>query len=116
MSGTIVSHALGFPNCYNNGCSSSCWNAFNYVKLKSDCGDPNESGRDFFIYYLHIDSMAPGLGNGAHVDQGQLLAHSGNSGCSSGPHIHIETASVPVGQSAGLSTCNSQNPAAHHCQ
>lgn len=115
MSGTIVSHALGFPNCYDNGCSSSCWNAFNYVKLKSDCGDPNEGGHDFFIYYLHIDDMAAGLGNGSHVDQGQLLAHSGNSGCSSGPHIHIETASVPAGQSTGLSTCNSQNPAGNYC-
>jgi hypothetical protein len=116
ISGTVVNHKLGFPNCYNNGCTPDCWNAFNYVKLKADCGDPNQPGNDFFIYYLHIDGMAPGIGNGAHVDQGQLLAHSGNSGCSSGPHIHIETASVPAGQSTSLNTCNSQDPAAHYCQ
>lgn len=116
MSGTVVSHALGYPNCYNNGCSPDCWNAFNYVKIKSDCGDPNEPGHDFFIYYLHIESIAPGLGNGSHVDQGQLLAHSGNSGCSSGPHIHIETASVPAGNGTSLNTCNSENPSGHYCQ
>ena len=116
MSGTVVSHALGYPNCYNNGCSPDCWNAFNYVKVKSDCGDPNEAGNDFFIYYLHIDGMAAGIGNGTHVNQGQLLAYSGNSGCSSGPHIHIETASVPAGSGTSLNTCNSENPAAQYCQ
>lgn len=116
MSGTVVAHALGYPNCYDNGCTPDCWNAFNYVKLKSDCGDPNQPGNDFFIYYLHIQDIAPGLGNGSHVDQGQLLAYSGNSGCSSGPHIHIETASVPAGNGTSLNTCNSQNPAGHYCQ
>lgn len=115
MSGTVVNHKLGYPNCYNNGCSSDCWNAFNYVKIKADCGDPDQPGNDFFIYYLHIDGLPAGIGNGTHVDQGQLLAYSGNSGCSSGPHIHIETASVPAGQSTSLNTCNSQNPAGHYC-
>jgi hypothetical protein len=116
MSGTVVSHALGYPNCYDNGCSQSCWNAFNYVKIKSDCGDPNEAGHDFFIWYLHINDLAAGVGDGTHVDQGQLLAYSGNSGCSSGPHIHIETASVPAGQTTGLNTCKSQDPAPNYCQ
>ena len=115
MAGTVVSHALGFPNCYNNGCSPSCWNAFNYVKLKADCGDPNNPGNDFYIYYLHIDDLAPGVGNGTHLEQDQLLAYSGNSGCSSGPHIHIETVSVPGGQQAFLGSCNSENPAASYC-
>lgn len=115
MAGTVVGSALGFPNCYNNGCSSSCWNSFNYVKVKSDCGDPGNGGNDLFVYYLHIDGLAAGINNGAHVEQGQLLAYSGNSGCSSGPHIHIETVSVAKGQSASLSTCNSVNPASRYC-
>jgi hypothetical protein len=115
ISGTVVSSALGYPNCYNNGCSSSCWNSFNYVKIKSDCGDPGSSGHDLYIYYLHIDSLAAGIGNGSHVNQGQLVAYSGNSGCSSGPHIHIETVSVPAGQSAVLNTCNSVDPASRYC-
>ncbi|HTJ84217.1 MAG TPA: M23 family metallopeptidase, partial [Polyangiaceae bacterium] len=116
IGGTVVSHVLGFPNCYDNGCTSSCWNAFNYVKIKSDCGDPDVSGHDYFVYYLHIDDLAPGISNGSHVSQGQLVAYSGNSGCSSGPHIHIETVSVPAGGSASLSTCNSVDPATRYCQ
>ena len=116
MSGTVVGSALGFPNCYNNGCSSSCWNSFNYVKIKSDCGDPSHPGNDLFIYYLHIDDLGPGVSNGTHVDKGQLLALSGNSGCSSGPHIHIETVTVAAGGSASLSTCKSEDPAARYCQ
>ncbi len=115
ISGTVVGSALGFPNCYDNGCTSQCWNAFNYVKIKSDCGDPDDPAHDLFVYYLHIDSLAPSIGNGSHVTQGQLVAYSGNSGCSSGPHIHIETVSVPAGQSAGLSTCNSVDPASRYC-
>lgn len=115
MAGTVVASALGHPNCYDNGCTQQCWNAFNFVKLKADCGDPSDGSRDFFIYYLHIDALAPGVQNGAHLDQGQLLALSGNSGCSSGPHIHIETVSVPKGQSGSLGTCNSQNPASDYC-
>ena len=115
IAGTVTSMALGYPNCYNNGCSQACWNAFNYVKIKSDCGDPNEPGKDFYVYYLHIDGVPGGIKVGTHVDQGQLLAYSGNSGCSSGPHIHIETVSVPQGGQATLSTCNSQSPAIHYC-
>lgn len=115
MAGTVVGSALGFPNCYNNGCSQSCWNSFNYVKVKSDCGDPGSAGKDLFVYYLHIDSLAAGIANGAHVEQGQLLAYSGNSGCSSGPHIHIETVSVNAGGSASLSTCSSVDPATRYC-
>ena len=116
IAGTVTSMALGYPNCYNNGCSQACWNAFNYVKIKSDCGDPNEANKDYYVYYLHIDGVPAGIQMGAHVDQGQLLAYSGNSGCSSGPHIHIETVSVNKGAPASLSTCNSQNPASHYCQ
>jgi len=115
ISGTVVGSALGFPNCYNNGCSQSCWNSFNYVKIKSDCGDPGAAGHDLFVYYLHINDLAPGIANGSHVDQGQLVAHSGNSGCSSGPHIHIETVSVAAGQGSSLSTCSSVNPASRYC-
>ena len=115
IAGTVVSHALGYPNCYNNGCDAACWNAFNYVKLRADCGDPDNASNDFYVYYLHIDGLAPGIVNGTHVDQGVLLAYVGNSGCSTGPHIHLETVSVASGQPAYLSTCDSVNPATRYC-
>lgn len=116
IAGTVVGMALGYPNCYDNGCSQSCWNAFNYVKVKSDCGDPDNANNDLYVYYLHINGVPDGIAKNVHVDQGQLLAYSGNSGCSSGPHIHIETTSVPKGQMAYLNTCSSENPAAIYCQ
>ena len=116
MAGTIQSSRLGLPNCWNNGCSPACWNAFNYVRLVADCGDPNDANRDLVIWYLHIDALAPGIADGVHVEQGQLLAYSGNSGCSSGPHIHLETASVPRGQGVNLNTCASVNPAGRYCR
>lgn len=115
MAGTVVSSRLGLPNCYNNGCSQACWNAFNYVKILADCGDPENPAHDFAIYYLHIDDLAPGIADGSHVEQGQLLAFAGNSGCSSGPHIHIETVSVPRGQPTRLNTCASDDPSDHYC-
>jgi hypothetical protein len=40
LAGTVVGSALGFPNCYDNGCDAACWNAFNYVKIKSDLRRP----------------------------------------------------------------------------
>ncbi len=115
MAGTVVSSALGYPNCYNNGCTPDCWNAFNFVKVKADCGDPDNAANDLFIYYLHINELGPGVGNGTHLDQGQLLARAGNSGCSSGPHIHIETVSVPKGKNATLNTCASVDPGSRYC-
>jgi hypothetical protein len=116
MSGTVVSHALGFPNCWaNGGCTSQCYSSFNYIKIKSDCGDPDQPGRDYYIYYLHISQLGPGIADGAHVGQGQVIAYSGNSGCSSGPHIHFETASVPQGQAAHLDSCNTVDPSTRYC-
>jgi Peptidase family M23 len=115
ISGTVVSHALGYPNCYDSGCDATCWNSFNYVKIQSDCGDPNNASNDLYVYYLHIDDLAPGVNNGTHVGQGDLLAYVGNSGCSTGPHIHLETLSVPAGTSAYLSTCSSVNPTTVYC-
>ncbi|MEZ4379800.1 MAG: M23 family metallopeptidase [Nannocystaceae bacterium] len=116
IAGTVVGMALGYPNCYDNGCSQACWNAFNYVKIKSDCGDPDNANNDLYVYYLHINGVPGGIAMNTHVDQGQLLAYSGNSGCSSGPHIHIETTSVPKGSPAYLNKCTSENPASIYCQ
>ncbi|MEZ4474513.1 MAG: M23 family metallopeptidase [bacterium] len=115
IAGTVVASRLGLPNCYNNGCTPAR-NAFNYVKLRADCGDPDDPGRDLYVWYLHIDDLAPGVADGTHVDQGQLLAYSGNSGCSSGPHIHLEVASVPRGQNVGVNTCASVDPASRYCR
>jgi len=53
--------------------------------------------RDFFTVYGHLDSTA--VSEGEAVAAGQTIASSGNSGISTGPHLHFEirhTAEFPV--------------------
>jgi murein DD-endopeptidase MepM/ murein hydrolase activator NlpD len=40
--------------------------------------------------YGHLSRFAPGIRVGARVRQGQVIAYSGNSGMSTGPHLHYE--------------------------
>lgn len=54
-----------------------------YVKV--DHGDGWETT------YAHLDAFAEGLRSGAFVNQGDLLGLSGNTGNSTGPHLHFET-------------------------
>ena len=47
------------------------------------------------VYYQHL---SPGIGVrvGQHVEPGDLIARGGNSGNSSGPHLHVTTARPPA--------------------
>ena len=41
-------------------------------------------------YYLHLDDWAPGISAvGDHVTRGEWIAYSGNTGHSTGPHLHF---------------------------
>jgi murein DD-endopeptidase MepM/ murein hydrolase activator NlpD len=40
--------------------------------------------------YGHLSRLAPGVHPGSHVHQGQVVAYSGNTGMSTGPHLHYE--------------------------
>ncbi|HEY1961561.1 MAG TPA: M23 family metallopeptidase [Rhizomicrobium sp.] len=40
--------------------------------------------------YGHLSRFAPGIHMGSRVRQGQVIAYSGNSGMTTGPHLHYE--------------------------
>lgn len=52
----------------------------------------------FETSYSHLSQFAPGIAVGTDVTQGQLIAFSGNSGLSTGPHLHFQyyLAGTPV--------------------
>ena len=54
----------------------------NYVRI--------EHGEGLATAYGHLSRFAPGIKPGVHVAQGQLVAFSGNTGRSTGPHLHFE--------------------------
>lgn len=118
VSGTIKL-VTGYPNCYDpvtKSCNTACYQSnFNYLRIKASCGDPNDAANDLYVYYLHIHKAAPGVSDGAAVKQGDFVAEVGNSGCSSGPHTHIEVVSVPKGASPSLHSCKSVNPTTRYC-
>jgi murein DD-endopeptidase MepM/ murein hydrolase activator NlpD len=54
----------------------------NYVRI--------EHGPGLATAYGHLSRFAPGIKEGVRVAQGQLVAFSGNTGRSTGPHLHFE--------------------------
>ena len=47
-------------------------------------------GNGYGTAYGHLSRFAPGVHRGSHVRQGQIVAYSGNTGMSTGPHLHYE--------------------------
>lgn len=45
---------------------------------------------DFMTSYSHLSGFAPGIREGVRVRQGQVIGYLGNSGLSTGPHLHYE--------------------------
>jgi murein DD-endopeptidase MepM/ murein hydrolase activator NlpD len=47
-------------------------------------------GNTYSTAYGHLSRFAPGLHQGSHVRQGQVVAYSGATGLATGPHLHYE--------------------------
>ena len=56
----------------------------NYVKIKHENG--------YSTAYAHLNGFAKGIKKGTRVRQGQVIAYVGNTGRSTGPHLHYEVA------------------------
>ena len=54
-----------------------------YIKVDHDDG--------WETTYAHLNDFAPGIQNGTWVNQGDVIGYSGNTGNSTGPHLHFET-------------------------
>lgn len=64
----------------------------NYVRINHDA---ITGASDSWTGYAHLDS--PGLlAPGTSVTKGQVIGYSGNTGYSTGPHLHFETATEGV--------------------
>lgn len=116
FSGTVEIIYRGWPNCYDNGCTEQCMNRTNLIKIRGDCDDPQRPGNQLVAWYVHIDRVADGIVEGMRVNQGDLIAFSGNSGCSTGPHLHLEVASVPRGARVSLQSAAHINPPTRYCR
>ena len=74
-SGTVID--LVNSGCYNDG--PAC-----YVKL--------DHGGDYVTVYYHLESgsIPSSVSVGTKVQQGQVIGTIGNTGYSTGPHLHLE--------------------------
>ena len=59
------------------------WVSYGYYVIV-DHGDGYES------YYAHLSSWPERIQSGAWVEQGEVIGYSGNTGRSTGPHLHFE--------------------------
>ncbi len=79
-SGTV---ALVKENSSSGACDSSFANMANYVVINND-------GDNSATLYLHLNTNGVTVSVGQHVNQGDLVAYSGQTGYSCGAHLHFQ--------------------------
>jgi len=51
-------------------------------------------GEEYYLWYGHLGAILPQVKAGFEIKRGQLLAESGDSGSSTGPHLHVQVRKV----------------------
>merc|ERR1719221_2043825 len=74
----VDGHPDGGP-CWETGIQHEA----NVVSIQAEDGTSD--------VYVHFDKGSIAVKEGDTVDQGQFIGLSGQSGCSSGPHLHVHT-------------------------
>jgi LysM repeat protein len=70
-SGCIVLHATGWNGGYGTTIVQNIGNGYS-------------------VRYAHLSAFAKGVQNGACFEPGEVIGYNGNTGRSSGPHLHLE--------------------------
>lgn len=66
------------PDNPKTGLGLRIWQKFTY------------SGDTWDGWYGHLDSIEHGIDTGVKVKEGQIVGYSGNTGRSTGPHLHVQ--------------------------
>lgn len=87
--GTVATVVTSCP--LNGFIGNRCGGGFgNYIVLNHTYRYPNGNTGPFQTVYAHLHPDEIYVSPGDPVKQGELIAKSGNSGSSSGPHLHAE--------------------------
>jgi murein DD-endopeptidase MepM/ murein hydrolase activator NlpD len=104
--GTVIRSRTG---CANDGSlTNSCGSGYgNHVIILHAGGNAT--------LYAHLSPDGTQIRNGATVDCGQLIGHSGHSGRSSGPHLHFEVRTRVTNESTYFVADNTLDPYGGMC-
>lgn len=82
LDGGIVKQVGDYnSNCYGENICDSGWNSYGiYVLI--------DHGNDYQTVYAHLNQRLVNIGD--KVSKGEMIGYSGDTGNSTGPHIHLE--------------------------
>lgn len=104
--GTVIRSVTGCPA--NGSMSETCGGSFgNHVIVLHAGGNAT--------LYAHFRPDGTQIRNGARVECGTLLGHSGNSGRSSGPHLHFEVRRNVTSEATYFVSNNTLDPYGGRC-
>ena len=81
--GTVTDTRTGLGNTWGQGESAS-GSTGNMIRIAHTAQD----GKTYYSWYLHLSEVL--VSKGQTVTKGQVIGRSGNTGNSTGPHLHLE--------------------------